>query len=789
MMQSFVGPTALRNDVVATSVAALTEDSSLSHSSAVNSSSNSPCRVCTFKGADVVVTPCGCCLHARCIPVSSLCIWDVVNKNLQAVTPHTVSCPGCRSVTVAKFTLQPLSTESLDIALEKRKAAIAGSQSGDHTSMSSWQQLERSASAVNTPEIQAEHHYLLVLRGHSSSVTGGDTSHQRTGRWTSPEVALTDFLVNAFDQGRLPIEPGLKLSDFLADLLLCKSSRLSKKMKNSQLGTRSYTFRPPPTAPLEGNVLSQLLDRFIQSIASEPMRYELQFNVAKFWRLRLSNLALALHQPALMDVGPWMAGWEFLEQKAAAAQERIREARRKRLGLGCESGVGGAAHVGRPPHSSPSASPTVMHGMYQSTNATATSGVPSSMRHTMPQHNTATAATGVPSSISNTLPPEETSRIITNGSTDTISSLLVSTDMFDELDEYGGAECFLPQPIFPLPVHNQKKRRRNSCADRRTSANLAEGLLDELEAQSQTSGAQSTRYIRSHCGPFLTQLMHYVENHNLPFQHADVWVPSYSNEEPQDLQQQSSCEYLRLFHAGHVTRNDLEWEISQKMEKFGKQSTTVSFTPGHGLAGRVFWKREPEWQQHLNTSSPDVFVRVDVAQECGLKTGFCFPLDSSVIGTICVALYSMDDLPPDPSIIQKCCTDLGRLGPEPKWKLVVEVTGDAPDFSSKTQTEVMMKGHSDLEKRIATLLGDHMPLSDLTSTVPPTEAEKKREALLPHFLSLRLLLLRSPKRRNEKEKERIQLLLESFQGYDNGQRSDEDLAFLIVRDWVYIVES
>ena len=83
--------------------------------------------------------------------------------------------------------------------------------------------------------------------------------------------------------------------------------------------------------------------------------------------------------------------------------------------------------------------------------------------------------------------------------------------------------------------------------------------------------------------------------------------------------------------------------------------------------------------------------------------------------------------------------------PEPKWKLVVEVSGNAPDFSSSNVVAQAMSDHDPLEKRIATLLGDHMPLSDLTSGVPPTEAERKREALLPHFLSLRLLLLRQVK--------------------------------------------
>ena len=81
-------------------------------------------------------------------------------------------------------------------------------------------------------------------------------------------------------------------------------------------------------------------------------------------------------------------------------------------------------------------------------------------------------------------------------------------------------------------------------------------------------------------------------------------------------------------------------------------------------------------------------------------------------------------LPEDRGIIEQCVKDLAKLCPEPKWKLVVEVSGNAPDFSGKVARA--MSDHDPLEKRIATLLGEHMPLSDLTSGVPPTDAEKKR---------------------------------------------------------------
>lgn len=658
-----------------------------------------------------------------------------------AVAPNTVPCPGCHSVCVSKYTLLSLSTTFLDEALQKRKAEIVKPEAASSTTTkTNW----HSEMTSSTPEIQAENHYLLVLRGHSSSVTGGDTSHQRTGRWTQAEVALTDFLVQLFDDGRLPMEQGIKLSDFLADILLCKSSRLSKKMKNSQLGTRSYSFRFPAT-PLDGLLLSQLVERFIQSISSEPMRYELQWNFSKFWRTRLSNLALELHQPAILDVSQWIAGLEVVEQKAAAAQERIRSARRRRLGM---------------------PEPKQSNGLLEQAAAQAAT--------------TTNPSTVVPpATMATTLIPTA-SPVPTDVSSEQSHIFRANELMTASLEEIG-IESFLPQPIFPVDSQaNGSKRRRRDEDGNASRCHSAGGNGDDL---SESTVTQSTKFVRSHCGPFLTQLMHYIEGQNFPFQAADVWVPSYSND-----MNPASQDNLKLFHAGYVTRNDLEWGLSSNLEKFGKESNKVTFVPGSGLPGRVFWSGQPEWLRFLDTTTPEAFVRVDLANQCGVKTGFCFPLATNVIGKICVAMYSTSDLAEDRNVIDQCMKDLAQLCPEPKWKLVVEVSNNAPDFSSRLMARAM-SDHEPLEKRIATLLGDHMPLSDLTSAVPPTEAERKREALLPHFLSLRLLLLRQVSRRTAQEKDRIQLILDSFRGYDTGRRSDEDLAFLIVRDWVYIGSS
>jgi hypothetical protein len=714
-----------------------------------------PCSMCSFPEADLTITPCGCWMHAvrtgsrkkraqyillvslltrlhpffsaplqRCIPVASLLALEGYGSIVaRAVPPNAAICPCCKVQQVFKFTLMPLSTHFLDQALAKRKEIISTGMADSvawHCEM-----------GTSSPEIQAENHYLLILRGYASSVAAADTSHQRTGRWTKEEVALTDFLVQMFDDGRLPIEPGLKLSDFLADILLCKSTRLSKKMKNSQLGTRSYNYRYP-TTPIDVKTLAQLQERFVKSIPTEATRLELSFNLSKFWRTRLSNLALELKTP-LLDVSQWIAGLEEIERKAAAAQTRIRSARRRRLGI---------------PDQKQAALDTEISPVPTDVSSEGTSFRANELGVRLEDLNF-------------DLEPLS------------LKTVVDANPAQFQMMKHQQEQAQQPPSLQPaVPQQFGKRRRRESGSEPRFS-----GMADD----EMSNTTQSTRYIRSNCGPFLGHIMNYIETRNLPFHHADVWVPSYHNDS-------ESQESLKLFHAGYVTRNDLDSNVSSRLDKFGEDSAKITFVPGNGLPGRVFWSGSYAWERNLDNTSSDVFVRAESAAERGIRTGFCFPLATTVIGKLCVAMYSTRDLPEDRKIVERCMADLGKLVPEPKWKLVVEVSSssilDMAPAAASAPTE-----QDPLEKRIARLLGDHMPMSDLSDHTTKSDIEKKREAFLPQFLALRLLLLRLPNRRSTKEQERVQLILESFRAYDSGARSDKELAFLTIQDWVFLGSS
>lgn len=117
----------------------------------------------------------------------------------------------------------------------------------------------------------------------------------RTGRWASEESAYTDKLIKSFDAGLLPLPHGIKLNDFLCDLLSCRTSRLTKKLKNAKLSARTYrswasgntmgTF----SASYVGGDIQRAQTLFLKTITPEWVRMELQFNISRMWRTHLAN--------------------------------------------------------------------------------------------------------------------------------------------------------------------------------------------------------------------------------------------------------------------------------------------------------------------------------------------------------------------------------------------------------------------------------------------------------------------------------------------------------------------
>ena len=169
------------------------------------------------------------------------------------------------------------------------------------------------------------------------------------------------------------------------------------------------------------------------------------------------------------------------------------------------------------------------------------------------------------------------------------------------------------------------------------------GFFDDLLNDDIPSNISSRGMQNKDCGSFLDEVLMYVEERDLPFTHVDVWVPSYV---PQASGERSGNgdNNLRLYHAGHCTRSDINPFISSQLHEYGKYSTKFSFAPGVGLPGRVFQSGQPSWERHIDEADPRIFERAGGAKIYGIKTSVGIPIDvNSTVRKIIVVLYGQRD--------------------------------------------------------------------------------------------------------------------------------------------------
>jgi len=669
--------------------------------------------------------------------------------------PGSIICPFCQSAPISGIELFPMTLHWLDQAVECKKKQAALDKQDD-------------AFAV----AQAETSYLLL--SHPSSTSKSDC--QRTGRWTDEETELVDFLVQAFDHGSLPMPVGVRLNDFLCSVLLCKASRLTKKMKNARLSVRSYEV--DVRKQLDGALLTTLQEKFLSSIPNDASRYEVRFNLEKTWRTHLSNLCVQVGYQQL-DATAWIGSLEDMERRASEAEDRLRQARRHRMGLALKTDV--RAQTGVFFSGMPMQKPKKSNDM-NAAEPPAAEMVGSSAPGQEPQVD----HLGRPRAESS------------NGECHSVTS---SSDMSDNnhisnmLDIGESAHKFHPSGNF---------------VD--TMDDFAGIFTDLIECSHSVSSARS-----QDCGSFLERVLTYMEDQQMPFEHVDVWVPSYSPHS------QGRPEDLRLFHAGHATREDLDPALYNHIVEYGEYSTKFSFRPGVGLPGRVYETNQPSWERRIDEADPKVFERAGGAKVYGIKTGVGIPVASKYIGGIVVAMYSMSDLSVDSDKLEKWTRDLEVFCPKPKWKLVVELEDNEMDESSTGFSRILPKPapitsdlrhqmHSapsqvslmsdvgmlkqapesiesdrDQEIRIASLLGDYMPGAEVPGPGESTSPENAPSLLLPHFMSLRLLLLRSPESRSQDENAMLSVIRKSFVGFSkDSSRSQKSIAHLLAKDWHFL---
>ncbi len=160
------------------------------------------------------------------------------------------------------------------------------------------------------------------------SATDNEVGDLRTGRWTQEETDYCDSLIRLFEDGKLPIPEGIKLNDFLANMLKSKQARLTKKMKNAKLAARQYKrstgYIPTFT---EARVFSIQEADFFASIKCAMERSEIRFHMQKEWRELFSSHCVAMGQ--ILDANDWLSSLEEFDQRTTLQKDAARMVRRK----------------------------------------------------------------------------------------------------------------------------------------------------------------------------------------------------------------------------------------------------------------------------------------------------------------------------------------------------------------------------------------------------------------------------------------------------------------------------
>ncbi|GKY94467.1 hypothetical protein MPSEU_000412600 [Mayamaea pseudoterrestris] len=767
------------------------------------------CRLCGFAGSDVRLDPCGCTLHARCVPLNLIIVRPQGSNGIEAAKPKTQQCPVCHAAPVSSIYILPMQLHDLDHASQLKRQQAASNAAANHHSTkqsmsSSGNDNGKRAAAPDASssssmlhdllEVQAESPYLLLL-GHGtnasssaslSNSSGMDSDYLRTGRWTEEETAYVDYLVESFDRGQLVMPQGMRLNDMLRDLLLCKASRLTKKLKHAKLSARSYNVQPMAESEVNAAavaasstgqqqqhglnrvMLSTLEQQFLESIPLEATRLELRCILSKAWRSFLSNLCLQVGSE-MLNANDWITSLEMVEARASQAEAVIRNARRRRMGMALKTDLKSANH-----------------GVFISGHCQ-----PPSKRQAVTEqiHHMIPTSVEVNTNASSGQSVATTSSSQGDHDSEYISQILDFGDNMNQAMMMMGGSS------------GNSASGQNNNTNMEYLSMLFDTLVDKKPFSSDAS-AESPTNIDSHarnsnCGPFLDTLMSFVEQHNLPFEHIDVWVPSFHN----NAEQEQNGQEMRLFHAGYVTRADVDPARFAQLNEYGEYSTKFSFRPGCGLPGRVYTTGEPSWERNICDVDPKIFERAGGARVYRVNTGFGIPLSTPAISRMVVVMYSGTDVAEDSNVMQMVQTELASYDPEPKWKLVVDMpthqgsirhrsasVGSANSSIASKLAAAAKIDPQEEEYRIATLLGDHIPLNEAPGQSSELAVPFVRpETLIPHFVYLRLLLLRSREKRAAAENEAIEIIRKSYRGYvHDSRRSEKDVAFLIVRDWQFL---
>ena len=215
------------------------------------------------------------------------------------------ACPHCKAPTDG-MTLIPMSFRELDDARKASHTVVTFAQT-------SLRKKRKGPGEITIPE---------------EKLSADDD--QRVGRWTPAETAFVDEIISKFEAGMLPVADGAKLNDFLAAMLQCKQSRLTKKMKNAKLSARSYKRSTGYIHDLnDAREFSSLEEAFFYSIHRVEERAEMRFHMQKQWRDLFCLYCLSIGQP--LDSDEFANSVDEIQRRADLVRDALKLRRREQM--------------------------------------------------------------------------------------------------------------------------------------------------------------------------------------------------------------------------------------------------------------------------------------------------------------------------------------------------------------------------------------------------------------------------------------------------------------------------
>jgi len=661
-------------------------------------------------------------------------------------------CPSCHTAPVESISLIPLPANKFEEASRLREQNPPSDSSVSGYSRPSWKK-----------------------RDSANPTLANMSPISRTGRWSTAESSLVDKLIESFDAGLLPLPQGIKLKDFLCTLLLCRTSRLTKKLKHEKISSRSYRSigaQGGSTSSKAGADIQRAQALFLQTLEPAWMQTELRLNMSRCWREQFEKFCLQEGFRPL-DTTEWNTS---LNNILILHSEDSLEAKQKRLKHALSDDMSAAAKSGFDAGKNLSQELRLILKKKESHQANQSALVQDRLR------NLDSVAKDLESSCSRVkFRDKETLRHVSSfGSfvdllTDPIDSKsqLTTTSEQSEYDTQGGRE--LTKGDFRQDVMEDSKP---------TSKQAIDGIIDSVVKEAFAEGGENSKFLRRFSN-FLTSI-------HLNFQHCDMWVPTESTGS------EATGGQVRLINAGHITfkRSNDPSHVTNfcatPLSEFGVYSQTFSFAPSSGLPGRVFASGQSIWMNHVSEATVQEFGLVGGARMYGVRTAVGLHVPTST-GTLVVVLYSTADLTRDIIVENQCMNFFRQLNPTPKWHLSIDVADDetkgkapqlqgqayayqssssciippSPVTNGSKETLCLMN-----ERSLATLLGNHVSSGN---------------DVADSSMTLRFLLLRHPSCRSITETKQVNIIMSKYKKYVGESYSDDDIARTIYHDWKKIL--